>query len=299
MNKRKRSGVMLAKPLTYKLLSKMRRVILQPKLNGIRCRITLDPTVPKLFSSTGRLITSMKHIEAELYNYARTVDAEYELVLDGELYRHGWSHQHLRSVVLRDNPHPEMEEVEYHIFDTISASPQRLRLTDPNDFEDYKHLCVVDTGIGEISDASAAGEFMKFVIRKGNEYVSQGYEGVIVRDADALYETKRSNYLLKWKPKHKEWFNITGLHAEVAEDGTVRAKLGALDLMPLYGDEFEGKPARNFKCGGGRLSHDQRRKAWVDLRTRSYTDFKAYVAYPELTERGVPSQPILLEIKRR
>ncbi len=287
MNKRKRSGVMLAKPLTEKLLSKMDRYILQPKLRGIRCRASLRSGENiALFSSTDRSIISMPHIQKELSQYAKTQIGLGQL-LDGELYHHGWTQQHINSVVLRNNTHPEIEQIEYHIYDTITNEPQDCRLSFLHNLEGYPHLEAVPLFI-PCSDEPVSA--MEVILHAGHEYVKQGYEGVIVRDADGLYETKRSNYLLKWKPKYKEYFEIVGLYNEVSEEGEVRAKLGALGLV---------KDGQDFRCGGGRLSHAERRKAWVDLCTRRYGDFKALVVYPELTERGVPSQPILLRIERR
>jgi DNA ligase-1 len=84
--------------------------------------------------------------------------------------------------------------------------------------------------------------------------VEQGYEGIMIKNLDAPYECKRSDFWMKWKPTITVDLNIVGF-----EEGTGRnaGRLGAIIC--------EGKDnKRNIRVNVGTgLSDDNRDEYWT------------------------------------
>ena len=110
-----RKGIMLAYTFNINRFKKYTKpVIVQPKLNGNRCRCIFDHTgKTTLLSSSERVITSVPHINKQGDSLGLK-----NLELDGELYLHGLDHQYINAIVAPTvNIHPEHEVLEYHVFD--------------------------------------------------------------------------------------------------------------------------------------------------------------------------------------
>ena len=91
-----RQGIMLCSPFEESRLKKWRApYILQPKLDGIRCRAIVEGKGNvKLLSSEENEILSVPHINAQLESLK--ID---KLELDGELYIHGTPFETIESIV--------------------------------------------------------------------------------------------------------------------------------------------------------------------------------------------------------
>ena len=125
----RRTGIQLCYPFEQKRLAKwVAPYIVQPKLDGDRCRALLSPQEPVLmFSSEEHLILSVPHIMTDLTILAQRLGTPIEL--DGELYIHRTAHQHIHGIVSRTvNIHPDFDTMQYHIFDIVSDLPQLERL---------------------------------------------------------------------------------------------------------------------------------------------------------------------------
>ena len=68
-------------------------------------------------------------------------------------------------------------------------------------------------------------------------YLSQGYEGIIVRKFYGLYVRKRSTEIVKLKPKKKDTYPIVGFKEEVSIEGLPKGSLGAL-ICSCEGEQF-------------------------------------------------------------
>ena len=150
----------------------------QPKLDGIRLLVSRRGC----FSRTGKPVKGVEYLSSGLR------EGEY---LDGECYAPDKTFEEITSI-FKTNP----KELEFHIFDYFDL--ERPELT----FEERMDCINVET----------------FSVKKKSEvkgyhdmFVSQGYEGIMIRDAKSVYEVgQRSNYLLKYKTFQTEEYKIIG-----------------------------------------------------------------------------------------
>lgn len=275
----KRSGIMLAYPFSLNRLRKnfSPPYLVQPKLNGERCRIIKNSAgAVTLLSSEENEILGVPHIREAFARLPITSHLEF----DGELYVHGKSLQSIRSIVSRRKDlHPDHETVTFNLFDIVINETQYSRLD--LIYSHLKPLFSSPLTIVETTPCNTYEEIYALLV----EYMKEGYEGVIVRDYRAPYVRKRSTKMLKWKPRKHDCYKIVEVLEAVDLSGAPKNTLGALTL-----DSDGGR----FNCGAGMLTHEQRDSYWETR--EDLIGLYAVIKYPELTERGVPSHPVLVEI---
>jgi DNA ligase-1 len=271
----KRNNIMLAIPYDAEKLERWPRPILaQPKLDGFRCRAEVDSLgAVRLFTSEGNLISTVPHIVNALTHYPG-------VKFDGELYRHGLKWEAISSYVKRGEVKVGCEEIEYHIFDLLEEGLDQqarmskllsLSLTSP-------HLKVVDT---------YPCMTMEEVDHLLGKFTSLGYEGIIMRNRYGKYECKRSNALMKLKPRKTDYYRIVGSSEEIDIYGVPKGSLGSLQVV--------GQNGEHFSVGSGNLlTRDGRDSLW---KHRELLPGKwARIKYQCLTEREVPRHPVVCEI---
>lgn len=207
----------------------------QPKLDGIRCIAIKKGHNVTLWSRTRKRITSCPHIEKSIaFHFARFEN----LILDGELYNHDLKSdfEKIVSAVRKENPSPESEKVQYHIYDVVldGTNLQRARWLTLNAlWSDREPLRLVKTeGIRTEADISTLFK----------EYRKAGYEGLMLRNNHAPYENKRSYHLQKVKEFDDAEFEIVGV---VEGKGKLQGLLGAFLCKTQDGTEFEVKMTGN------------------------------------------------------
>lgn len=206
----------------------------QPKLDGYRC----IGSAKELRSRLNSIIPSVPHINAALQGLPEGVK------LDGELYIHGADLQTISGYVKRNSPHVLHRLIEYHIFDIVMLdTPYEQRYEELRRV--YNHLetswsknfaesrAVVTTA--QINN-NLANFPIKFVdtrfclgsVKYNMEQITlhhsiatrNGYEGIIIRDCDGLYElNKRSKALVKYKEFLDDEFQIVNI--EQGKNGAV------------------------------------------------------------------------------
>ena len=276
----RRSGIQLAYPFEEKRLLKWGPpYLVQPKLDGVRCRgLCFDPSNSSgysLLSSEENIIFGMRHIEEALDQLPFSIE------LDGELYSHGMSFEEIFSRTSREvNYHPESEQIGYYIFDICNEEmPQLRRLTWLKDQMDYIRapLWLVPTTVCTTLD-----EIMETL----RLYTLSGYEGIIVRHHSASYLRRRSTWMMKWKPKCQDEYLIVGWKEEVDKHGVSKGRLGA--LICTSGEE-------EFSVGSG-FTEDERVE-WWPIRD-SLIGKTCIVDYQHLTTgHKVPRHPVVVSIK--
>jgi len=278
----RRQGIQLAYPFEKKRLLKWEPpYLVQPKLDGVRCRAlclnTDNSSGYSLLSSEENLIFGMKHIEEALDALPFTTE------LDGELYSHGLTFEQIFSRTSREvNYHPDALQVGYHIFDICDEEmPQLRRLQWLRQQSDLilppLHLVptMVATTLEEIMDCL-------------RHYTKCGYEGIIVRHVSAPYVRRRSTWMMKWKPKRRDEYLIVGWKEEVSIGGVPKGRLGALIC------ESDGE---RFSVGSG-FTEEDRISYWV-IRD-SLIGKTCVVDYQHLTAgRKVPRHPVVVSIEER
>ena len=167
----------------------------QPKLDGIRCIADGDT-----WSRTRKRITSIPHIQEAL------ILAGSGVVFDGELYNHDLrdDFEKIVSAVRKDEPSPESESVQYHVYDIIGEGTFRERIERLAKYVDYindPRIQFVETVI-----VNNEAELIEYL----SKCLARGYEGCMVRNADSTYEEdKRSYNLMKLKEFEDDEFEVT------------------------------------------------------------------------------------------
>jgi ATP-dependent DNA ligase len=222
----KRMGIMLCHPWEEKRFSRFpENFFIQPKLNGERCWVEWINDEPVFVSSYGNEFKYFDHLKEELKGLPK-------VRYDGELYKHGWSRERIHSAVSRKaNKSDEIGELEFHIFDVKAEKKNQLsRLA---------FLCNLKTLLSYRS-------FLKVVplsytdkenwMEVANSYIEDGYEGVVLRDENGIYEEKRSSRLIKFKPTEKDIYLIIGWEQAVSIHGEPKEELGSFLVRSLDED---------------------------------------------------------------
>ena len=205
----------------------------QPKLDGIRCIAIIELGVATLWTRTRKPITGVPHIIKALEQQFPQYDgdtAEDRTILDGELYNHSYKHrfEEIVSFCKQVTPKAGHEVVEYHVYDMIDGCAFTERTDMIKSAELKAPLIAVNTTC--ILDTNQ-------LMEQFQEDRTAGYEGTMARNADSLYEHKRSYNLQKIKEFDDAEFKITGVKA-----GRGRmAECAIFTCTTLKGDLFDCK----------------------------------------------------------
>ena len=271
-------GIMKCYPFSEERLAKWAPpYIIQPKFDGVRCRaIPLSGTNGQgclLLSSEENIIFSVPHLNEAIGKLNLNVE------LDGELYCHGMSFEEIVSITSRSvNLHPDYKRIQFHCFDVVNKEPQMKR-------------SLIIENLRGLSPWLQIAPFwlcntLDDVMRAYDKLIESGYEGIIVRHCQAPYEIKRSLYVMKFKGKKEDDYEILGSIEEVDKEGISKNSLGA--LVCKSGD------GNLFNVGTG-FTADERKELWT-IR-ESLPGNVAKVKYQHLTTgKQVPRFPVFVEI---
>jgi DNA ligase-1 len=176
----------------------------QPKLDGIRCLAIIgEHGTVTLWTRTRKPITSVPHINAAIASLGLPIG----FTLDGELYNHDLKaeFEQIVSLVRHETPRPGHERVEYHIYDCAIA--------DMHFQQRWKQVTqLISTGsvLKPVSCLVVANYDQALDFYKA--CMAAGYEGIMVRNADSVYEPKRSYHLQKIKEFEDAEFKVIGMN---------------------------------------------------------------------------------------
>lgn len=195
----------------------------QPKLDGHRCIAVIEDGVCTLWSRTQKPITGVPHIQREL----ERVFVGRTITLDGELYNHDYKNrfEELTSFIRNPSPKAGHEAVQYHVYDIVDKRPQNSRTMDLEWLEGNS----IAVRVPHVT-VSSEDEMMLAV----DDFLGQGYEGGIARNANGLYKHGRSYDLQKIKTFDDAEFEVVGI-----EEG--RGKFADQPIFTLVtetGEEF-------------------------------------------------------------
>lgn len=197
----------------------------QPKLNGIRAlyqggRFQSRDELPFPIGLLDHLSKPLREIFGD------------NVILDGELYKHGWPLQRINAAVtpVRQQPTEDTLQVEYHVFDVVDfGQPFSTRIEQVR-------------GRGLIRTVFCGTENLANELYA--QFVAEGYEGMMYRLGDCPYtmpkqthtsfplrnhpsgrtaflsdKNNRCWHLLKRKDWHDDEFEFLALRATVGEKG--------------------------------------------------------------------------------
>ena len=275
-------GIMKCYPFEEERLAKWKPpYIVHIKYDGFRSKSIPIQTGLKLneyllLSSEGNVQYSVPHIDRAFSSLH--LDGEF----DGELYSHRLylegGFDLISSIVSRTvNLHPRHEEIEFHCFDIINDLPQMKRLLIIENLKDlHPKIKVAPFWICETLD-----EIKKVY----DEIIEKGYEGIVVRHFSNFYEEKRSTYVMKFKPKKQDTYEIVGWNEEISIEGEPKGRIGSLIMSSQTGD--------TFAVGAG-LDSNEKDLLWK-IRDK-ISDHKAIVHYQHLTNKKIPKGCFDIEI---
>lgn len=213
---------------------------IQPKLDGIRCVFTANGA----WSRNDKKFMNLKHIEMALKPF---FEQQPDVVLDGELYNHKLKHDFEKIVSLVRKQKPTEEDrrnaqhlIQFHVYDYFSMDSH---------YENYQ------TRMHNLNVADFYGPCIKHVpsyrVRKHEEalnmhcdtFLSNGYEGSILRDGSALYKHGRSYGLMKFKDFSDTEATIVGY--EIGK-GKRTGTLGKFLMMDDDGNKFGCPPGKGY-----------------------------------------------------
>ena len=247
----------------------------QPKLDGMRCLAIIENGQVTLKSRDGKIIENMDHITEALKM------VEHDCILDGELYCHGNSFQENMKLIKKYRK-GETEKVHYHVYDIDSDHEFRERTKEVfMHLHDLNNEYIDDVDTNEVKSMEDVNKYHK-------EFLSQGYEGSIIRHGDKPYELdKRSTSLLKYK-------DFQDIDAEIID-------ITPNDSNPLHGTPLlkysvnkpSGVSISVFKAGV-KMSHEER----VDLLANKhlYIGKLANIRFFEWTDDICPRFPVMIGI---
>lgn len=244
---------------------------LQPKLDGLRCVVYLNQSGEIVYQSrTGGYFNVLQHLDESIQQiFAKNPG----LVLDGELYTQEIPFEELAGIIKRKTPDKhKIQYVQYHVYDVIvPATPfhKRLSILQTAIPTDDSLIKLVPTFV-----ANSQEEFKE----KFGEFVAQGYEGIMLRNTEGLYqENYRSNDLMKYKEFFEEEYPIVDYKEGSGRDaGTV-----IWECETPEGRRFGVRPRGTLEA----------RKEWF-RNAKSVVGKKLTVIYQELSEMGVPRFPV-------
>ena len=255
----------------------------QPKLDGVRMIAKKENGNILMWSRKGKEMVIPNKIAAQL----GLMLSEGQCV-DGEIYVHDWSFQRIISAVKKKRPDTEL--LEYHIYDSPHPSlsfeeriPKRTMCT--TNFPEYcrewnGHIGLIENiKFVETVDIEDQEEFDFYESR----FISDGYEGMMVRNQNSPYKYKHRSYdLQKVKRFVDKEFKIIG-----GKDGTGRETgLVIFKCVTDDGLEFDVRP---------KGTHEDRAEIYKNL--GSYLGKDLTVKYQELTDDGIPRFPVGISVR--
>lgn len=204
--------------------------------------------------------------------YLKTLfDKNPELILDGELYYHGWNLQKISGLGRLETLHEDHKQLQFHCYDIVDENKTfKDRHEILKTFEETEKFIVV-----------------KHIDVKGNDninklhddYIAKGYEGLVLRDPSKTYKCgSRSNRMLKVKKFTDAEFEVIDLIEGLRDEDM------CFLLTTKDGNKFKAKPIG-----------DRQLKQWYRDNLKSLIGKMATVKYFGFTntENPVPNLPVL------
>jgi hypothetical protein len=253
----------------------------QPKFDGTRTIAVcgLKAGTPCLFSRQRKAYPHLEHIQAVVQQLPKG------LLLDGELYRHDLDFNQIVGTIKKktltkadESKHALIQLHCYDLVDVEKTFEERFGLL-KKVFADYKKV------IGDVLVLCPTEKVTKKeeLQTKHDEYVADGYEGLMVRNALGLYDVgNRSTDLLKMKEFQDDEFEIVGFYdGEGGEKGLIIWRL-------------KTKEGKLFGC---RPHGTHESRAELFKHGKEYVGKMLTVRYQELTPDGIPRFPVGIAVR--
>jgi len=293
---------MLAKTFTFESLSKKTGKIVFPayaqaKLDGIRCFARTN--TGELKSRQMKPFETLDHIAEEVKLLGSLMGND-KLWLDGEIYNHdmefgviqGICNSITSSKKLTPEKLAQAKELKYFIYDMYDHNEPNMGYEirfkkllmnfEKNKVNPFKHLVLLETFMVDIPDT---------IPILHQKFVSENYEGIILRNRDGPYEAnKRSQHLQKYKHFLDEEFPIISFKPADNDYWVDSQK----KMHPVVTWICRAKNGNEFS-----VKHKAPKKVQHQylLDGKKYVGCLLTVIFQEYTPDGVPRFPVGKEIR--
>ncbi len=258
---------MLAQSYKRVKVRSLKEYYAQYKYDGHRCLIVNDGGELRAYTRRGKWITTIGHILKDMVNVPDG------MTIDGELYHHCTSLQTISSWTKRAQP--DTLKLKYMAYDIVMDRTYLYRhrlLTEM--FKGFDNVVVAPTG--RIKDS-----LNESLLRSR----SQGYEGLILRHADTLYEPgKRSQGLIK--VKSLDDVPMIEIEAVVVDVKSSRDGWGVLSCLTPNGQSFDTSAPGSIEF-----------KRTVLVNKEDYIGRSVTVQFPNYTDEGRPFHAVALRFR--
>ena len=226
--------------------------VVEYKYDGVRAIIIVQNGNAVIYSRNGKLLTNFPHIEKAFSK--KIFD---DLVFDGEVMSEDFQAL-MKQIHRKENA--QTEDAFFALFDflplaefkegkgTLPITARKAQLNILSGQFNH-HIRLVDYQLMDLNEPDGAVRFEAM----NKEAIEKGYEGIMVKPQDGLYESKRSYGWLKMKPYIELTLTVVDM-----EEGTGK-NVGLLGALVCEGRD-EGK---NFSVNVGTgLSDADRKLFW-------------------------------------
>jgi hypothetical protein len=268
------------KPMLAKLADKCaaniwnKNWLASKKLDGTRCLMYFkDNLIQTASRGGGNYNAATKHIREnpiliELFRQNP------DLILDGELYKHGseWPLQRISGLARQQEWKSECGELEYWIYDFIDNQPFKERA---EILAELKSVFPEDSPI-KICDHILVSSYME-AKQLHDQWVKEGFEGLCARNPEKEYGVNKRSalYLIKLKDRQDD----EGIVIDVREG--LRPEDMCFVLRAKNGAEFAAKP----------MGTAEERIKYLENKEQ-YIGKQATYTYFNLSSDGTPTQPV-------
>ena len=275
----------MKKPMLCKVLDKTDKKLTEKhylgsnKLDGVRCLLYWKNNEIHTSSRGGQdYDIPASYIRQDKYLISLFKDNPL-LILDGEIYRHGWPLNKISGLCRKETLEEDHKELKFYCYDIVDELKAfkfraielgRLRNNCP---KDSKLVVVEHTPLFGITQ----------IMEQHNKAVSAGYEGLVIRDPEKEYKCgARDNRMLKIKEFSDAEFKILGLVEGLREEDM------CFLMETKEGYQFKAKPI-------GTREDKQWYRQHINEIVGKYGTVK-YFGYTN-TETPVPNLPVFKTIR--
>lgn len=263
------------------------------KIDGCRMSLYLDDNKIRTASRGGENFDmAMQHFikNEQLIDF---FNRHPKIILDGEVYKHGWSLQKISGACRLEKNVVDCDQLSFYLFDLMIPKlsfHSRNKIMDKIqeelnlDFNPYREWKTGELQMFRVPQDIVAGN-MEAVIELHNNYVAEGWEGLVLRNPKSEYGFgRRTNDMIKVK-KYKD--------SEFLVQSYELGLRGSEDMVFIcitpYGNTFKAKP-----LGDREVKEEYIRNFETKYKGKFATIKYFYYSNGGDEQTGVPLQPALI-----
>ena len=260
------------------------------KIDGLRCIIYLGDD-DKLHTSS-RGATNYDSAMFEILTHPTLIKLfknNKGLMLDGECYHHGYTLQQINSIARTQKVAKDLEILQFYWYDIVDLNnPFKTRLAKmksiASELKEYgseiswepdRIFKENELRIQFVPQVEVSG--WDNMMKLHNEYVSEGWEGLVIRDPERPYKPNgRTNDMIKIKVYKDDCFKVVG------KEAGLRGSEDMVFIMQMPdGRTFKAKPFGD---------REQKQEYWINFEEK-YNGHIGECKFFYYSDDGIPLQP--------